>query len=321
MATKLTVLLFISSILILLLTTVIVLVPNLISFKMCLSMTEIQTFMQKMRQEQGTQGPKLTTDGPPSPACDFGLSVSVGVWRCKFATAVPTALLAQAGLLGQAGQGVPVGPLGQAAQGGTAGLPGQLSQGNTLSSLAMVPYTWEGSYSTLGDNAETAFAQVTSMMDSMGVGHEFFGETAAEALGDLTRTIYIRVEIEVTMAVLFAFVAVVITFLNMFGEKKQTKPLYITSAALCYIIQAILLGVALGSFAQQLHQILVYGHIYKLVTITSQGLGLLALGFSVVFAAIIMAMTHLWMLVGHLSGKQVPSSDVKYNPLTQIQDA
>lgn len=336
MATKLGVLLSVSSVVILLLTAVVMLVPNLISYKVCVSMTEVMEEMNIARSAvMGVDGqPHIqTTNVPPGTSCDFGMSVSLGIWRCKFSTIAPTVpsdMLGQdvsSSLLGQMSGAVPQGQTGQGvpveSPGGQTG-PGILAapagQGPSLAALAMTSHSWEGSYKTLGDEVESTLVEIVSMMDTNGVSKIFLGDKAWESIGDLIRTVYIRAEIEMIIALLFSLFAAIITLRNLFGEKQQTDPLLITWAALCHVIQAILLGVALGTFAQGLHQVVTLGEIYRMMTIADQGFGLVVLGYLVVFAAIVVAMTHLWLLACHLRKQSKPRSEVQYSPLTQNQD-
>ncbi|OWF48068.1 uncharacterized protein LOC110453573 [Mizuhopecten yessoensis] len=261
MASKLAAFSLLISTLIVVITIVIVFVPNLISYKLSISMTEIMALPGKLTSMSGmipehtyTVGiiePNIPTTGLPPGIGDYRLCVSLGIWRCDFETVVPA---------------VPM------------------------------PINWGGSYVSLGDKFETTANQMMSSLDQMGFAKLLFGENAVPAMAGLIRTIFVRVQIEVTVALVFAVVALMITIAVMCGKIGQTNPLVVTSTAICYLIQAIMLGVALGSFAQTLQQVTSLAEIYALVKITDRGYGIVVLGFLVVLASISLALTNLRML-------------------------
>ncbi|XP_033748638.1 uncharacterized protein LOC117333449 [Pecten maximus] len=267
MAIKVTTISFIITAFIVVITIVIMSVPNLISYKLSLSVTAvmkilnitsggmpgmIQPAMYPMDPHQ--QPEHIETTLQPLDIGDYHLGVSLGIYRCELETRIPS---------------VPT------------------------------PLTWDGTYVSLGDKFETTANQMMAAIDPMDVAKSklIFGDGAVSAFADLIRTLFVRAEIEVTVALLFLLIALAMTFINVCVKDGQTNPFVITSAAICFLIHSILLGVALGAFAQQLQQMSTFADMFTMVKITDKGYGILALGFLIVLASILLTLEHLRMLV------------------------
>ncbi|XP_060063723.1 uncharacterized protein LOC132544168 [Ylistrum balloti] len=181
-----------------------------------------------------------------------------------------------------------------------------------IRTTAPLPFTLEGNYGTLADIIKTNFNLVKAQMHSMGMK-----ENAAGVLANLIRTMYIRVELEMAISLIFACLAFVLKCMSTIrrGNGTKAQPLTLLWLTLCHTIQALLLGVALSPFAQQMHQITSIGEIHTMIKIKDQGIGLLVMGFAVVLVSILLAITHLWMLVSFLRNLKQRGTETNYSLL------
>ncbi|XP_021344765.1 uncharacterized protein LOC110444726, partial [Mizuhopecten yessoensis] len=137
----------------------------------------------------------------------------------------------------------------------------------------------------------------------------------------LVGTVALRFEIQVTLALVFAIIALKTSSVSMREKEGLMEPLVVTCSALSHLVAAILLGVTLGAYAQQLHQISRLGDIYTMMKVTDQGYGFLVLGFVAVLVSILLAVTHLLVLVSNLKKQEERKPDVEYNLLVQNEDS
>ncbi|XP_060063666.1 uncharacterized protein LOC132544116 [Ylistrum balloti] len=264
MANKLTTISFLISAFIVIITIVIASVPNLISCTLSLSLTNIKDLRDKLSAMPGMIQPRNYDTALPG----------------SLTTPQPTRI--QPLNIGDYRLGVSLGIWRCGFEITMPKMPVQI--------------TWGGSYVSLGDNFEATANQMMATIDKMGVAKMLLGDEAVPAIAGLIRTMFVRAEIEVTVALLFAIIAMVMTFTNMCVREGQANPLVISTAAICHLIHSILLGVALGAFAQQLQQISSMANIYAILKISDKEYGILVLGFFMVLASVFLAVAHFRML-------------------------
>ncbi|XP_069135376.1 uncharacterized protein [Argopecten irradians] len=283
MATKQTTIAFIIALFIVVMTVVILSVPNLISYTVSLSRADIMKMAKAMdsggnvRNYGGSEGGggDLSNSGygmagmtgsdsyqtgfktqpttlVPTDIGDYHFSMSFGIYRCEFEARLPT---------------------------------------------FSVPISWDGSYVSLGDKLETTALRMMPAVSRMRMARVFLKDDAVATFAGLIRTYFVRAEIEVTLAFLFSLIALALTFLNTRVTDGQTNPLIVISASICFIVHSILLGVTLGEFSHQLHQISSMVDMYTIVKMSEIGYGFLAVGFITVLASVILALMHLRLLV------------------------